>query len=222
MKIKTFVGAIVGASVLCFAAQNTQAFYNPQTGGWLNRDPIGERGGLNLYGFVLNAPESFAGDSGLGPYPRKDPKGNDWPQEPPIGPPPGGRVDHNPNLPTEKINPFVPPSPKILRTCQCSGLGFWAGLMDKMWSQILNDRLLADAMAQCGSTAHSTSGVDWCCLISKSGVKGCVSGEKVWHDMAGHVYKKPCPAVIEELRKHGTYRIRYGKDSVYQDDPLPW
>ena len=30
--------------------------YNPSTGRWLSRDPIGERGGVNLYGFVGNAP----------------------------------------------------------------------------------------------------------------------------------------------------------------------
>ncbi len=29
-------------------------YYNPQTGRWPSRDPIGERGGVNLYGFVGN------------------------------------------------------------------------------------------------------------------------------------------------------------------------
>jgi len=29
-------------------------FYNPDTGRWLNRDPIGENGGANVYGFVGN------------------------------------------------------------------------------------------------------------------------------------------------------------------------
>ena len=29
-------------------------YYNPSTGGWLSRDPIGEEGGVNLYGFVGN------------------------------------------------------------------------------------------------------------------------------------------------------------------------
>ncbi|MCF6312828.1 MAG: RHS repeat-associated core domain-containing protein [Verrucomicrobiales bacterium] len=29
-------------------------YYNPKTGRWPSRDPIGERGGLNLYGFVGN------------------------------------------------------------------------------------------------------------------------------------------------------------------------
>lgn len=29
-------------------------FYNPELGRWINRDPIGEVGGYNLYGFVKN------------------------------------------------------------------------------------------------------------------------------------------------------------------------
>jgi len=29
-------------------------FYNPTLGRWINRDPIGEAGGINLYGFVGN------------------------------------------------------------------------------------------------------------------------------------------------------------------------
>ena len=33
-----------------------QAFYNPEKGRWINRDPIGEEGGSNLYGFVANTP----------------------------------------------------------------------------------------------------------------------------------------------------------------------
>jgi hypothetical protein len=32
----------------------SQAYYAPDQGRWLNRDPIEERGGLNLYGFVEN------------------------------------------------------------------------------------------------------------------------------------------------------------------------
>ena len=35
-------------------AARAHAFYNPQTGHWLNRDPIDERGGLNLYAFLHN------------------------------------------------------------------------------------------------------------------------------------------------------------------------
>lgn len=32
------------------------AYYDPGVQRWINRDPVGERGGLNLYGFVSNAP----------------------------------------------------------------------------------------------------------------------------------------------------------------------
>lgn len=35
-------------------------FYNPVTGRWLSRDPIGERGGANLYGFVGNNPVLYS------------------------------------------------------------------------------------------------------------------------------------------------------------------
>ncbi|NLH71562.1 MAG: RHS repeat-associated core domain-containing protein [Verrucomicrobia bacterium] len=40
-------------------------FYNPSTGRWLSRDPIGELGGDNLYGFVDNDPLSFVDFLGL-------------------------------------------------------------------------------------------------------------------------------------------------------------
>ncbi len=33
-------------------------YYNPSTGRWLNRDPIGEWGAINLHGFVGNNPIS--------------------------------------------------------------------------------------------------------------------------------------------------------------------
>jgi RHS repeat-associated protein len=29
-------------------------YYPPQTGRWINRDPIEEKGGINLYGFLYN------------------------------------------------------------------------------------------------------------------------------------------------------------------------
>ena len=33
-----------------------ERYYDPRLGRWVNRDPIGERGGKNLYGYVHNAP----------------------------------------------------------------------------------------------------------------------------------------------------------------------
>ncbi|NJO21426.1 MAG: hypothetical protein HC838_17215 [Spirulinaceae cyanobacterium RM2_2_10] len=41
---------------LLLGVVSAQAFYNPESGRWPNRDPIEERGGRNLYGFVGNRP----------------------------------------------------------------------------------------------------------------------------------------------------------------------
>jgi RHS repeat-associated protein len=43
-------------------------FYNPSTGRWLSRDPIGHRGGLNLYGFTENNPVNQVDPLGLALY----------------------------------------------------------------------------------------------------------------------------------------------------------
>ena len=39
--------------------------YDPDLGRWLNRDPIGEKGGLNLYVYVLNNPPGYVDPLGL-------------------------------------------------------------------------------------------------------------------------------------------------------------
>ena len=52
--------------LLCVSlAREAQAFYNPSTGRWLSRDPIGEKGGLNEYGFVSNNPMKHFDKIGL-------------------------------------------------------------------------------------------------------------------------------------------------------------
>jgi len=40
-------------------------FYSPAIERWMNRDPLGEAGGINLYGFVQNDPVNFIDPSGL-------------------------------------------------------------------------------------------------------------------------------------------------------------
>jgi RHS repeat-associated protein len=40
-------------------------FYSPGIGRWMNRDPIGEAGGINLYGFVQNDPGNLIDPLGL-------------------------------------------------------------------------------------------------------------------------------------------------------------
>ena len=45
----------------------TYRAYDPDLGRWLNRDPIGEAGGLNLYAYVRNEPTKYIDPSGLVP-----------------------------------------------------------------------------------------------------------------------------------------------------------
>src|ERR1041385_3169293 len=40
--------------IAALMANRAAAFYNPQSGRWLSRDPIEERGGMNLAAFVAN------------------------------------------------------------------------------------------------------------------------------------------------------------------------
>jgi RHS repeat-associated protein len=42
-------------------------FYSPSTGSWLSPDPMGEQGGMNLYGFVINDPINYFDDCGFKP-----------------------------------------------------------------------------------------------------------------------------------------------------------
>jgi hypothetical protein len=41
-------------------------YFQPETGRWASRDPIRERGGKNLYGYVRNSPVDFTDYRGLG------------------------------------------------------------------------------------------------------------------------------------------------------------
>jgi len=66
MNLRTFVGRIAGTLLALFLAeQSAHAFYDPSLGRWINRDPIKERGGINLYGFVGNNPVDYVDLRGL-------------------------------------------------------------------------------------------------------------------------------------------------------------
>ena len=67
--------------------QSGWAFYNPQTGRWLNRDPIGDQGGPNLFaaagnrtvslidpqGLIQWAPATYVDEQKIGPWPGASP-----------------------------------------------------------------------------------------------------------------------------------------------------
>ena len=62
--LRSILLAVVCLFVL---AQTAQSHYDPNIGRWISRDPIAERGGLNLYGFLGND-----GVAGLDPLGREE------------------------------------------------------------------------------------------------------------------------------------------------------
>jgi len=102
---RTTGASLVGLAViwLLCGVQMASAFYNPSTGRWLSRDPIAERGGLNLYGFVNNNAGSWIdpyGARGISPINAHLDDGDD-------------SLDHIPGLdtPTRNPKPPTPPTP---------------------------------------------------------------------------------------------------------------
>ncbi len=67
--MKTLSRLILLAIVsILFAAVQAQAYFDPRVGRWASRDPIAEKGGMNLYGFVGNSPQRDVDPLGLRIY----------------------------------------------------------------------------------------------------------------------------------------------------------
>lgn len=53
------------AALLVASDAHAMRWYSPSTGRWFSRNPIGERGGANVYGFVRNTPVAAIDPLGL-------------------------------------------------------------------------------------------------------------------------------------------------------------
>ncbi len=61
-------------SIFLFLATTTHAYYQAEQGRWLNRDPIEERGGVNVYGFVGNDGVDLVDTDGRWPWSSEEEK----------------------------------------------------------------------------------------------------------------------------------------------------
>ena len=90
-------------------AQSASAFYSPQLGRWVNRDPIGYIGGYSLYGYVGGMPTYWLDPSGLVGLAWEGPPGfAGRPMPEPRGSAPS-RPKPKPNPPTLPMSGSEPP-----------------------------------------------------------------------------------------------------------------
>jgi RHS repeat-associated protein len=136
-------------------------FYNPAIGRWMTRDPLGESGGINLYGFVGNNPINFVDPYGLA-------KGDWWdprtylPTPPPPGPPGSGCGDEK----TDCIVPdLYPEACKAHDKCyatpgktqaQCDNQ-FWVDIFNESgpWPNVIDPTLYWWGVRSLGSDAYN-------------------------------------------------------------------
>jgi RHS repeat-associated protein len=82
-------------------------YYDAVTGRWPSRDPIGEKGGVNLYQFIRNMPINWIEYLGLNPFTNYDPFNPDPPSNPFTPDPPSNPFNVNPPILTP--DPFEEP-----------------------------------------------------------------------------------------------------------------
>jgi hypothetical protein len=146
------------------------AFYNTSTGRWLSRDPIGERGGANLYTFVWNSPgnriDYFGLQSGGG-------RGN-------------GRITPLPPRPPQKppAEPTSqPPAEKTISFTVNFDRTFRLGEDDKYWARQIE--FFRDALAKCCTELKLACGVrldfneDWTELAKDRGTANPGAGKVI-------------------------------------------
>jgi RHS repeat-associated protein len=137
-------------------------YYDPTTGRWLSRDPIGENGGLNLYGFVDNDGINYIDDLGqskkghTGPVP----EGNqtNGPYGPKVEKPnyPQPKGQNPPNARGKPTNPT--PAAGLAK-----GVEIGAGLL----SGANTNRMLQNEIASCAQKMKTQCGGECvgCCAI---------------------------------------------------------
>lgn len=108
---------------------------NRFVGRWLNRDPMEELGGINLYAFVRNSPVNLVDPIGLEAAYVFAPSPLPWVHQP--APRPQRPQIPDPHRPSDREGWFQRWTPAGGRCCNRSGSPEWA-LVDGQWHQLAN------------------------------------------------------------------------------------
>lgn len=185
-------------------------YYNPSLGTWQNRDPIGEWGGVNVYGFNYNDPVDIMDASGLSAY------GDliDWV---------GSFFDYSGPAYSPPLMPFQKPEDMTLPSMGSQiqnnfGDGRSAGqIVEKLMDEPIKD-LVKYAAEQ--KALDYLTGLFSKCKILKSGEKAAISiGDRGLGEMGGKLID---PSRLDRLKKILAKRKGLIKvDSKYMDKYYP-
>ena len=117
-------------------------YYSASIGRWPNRDPIGERGGINLYGFVGNNPIGRVDTDGRAWWPPSE-----WPIWPKPKPKPPGQPPQKPKDKCKDCDKQDNPAKDLFKTAADTLAGEVGGKTGAMVRLIL---LAGDAKQGCG------------------------------------------------------------------------
>jgi RHS repeat-associated protein len=189
-------------------------YYNPSTGRWLNRDPIGEIDSDNLYAFSLNSPGDFFDNLGDAVYSRDgNPRSGINPNQPsrynfPNGRPfnqPPPKLTPPPNLPPRPDirPPNLPPRqpPGGAPTNPGTAAGGAIALVAIIWNEVNNREEYQDGIKTCRSKIASQSMGEKCCVMLFC-VRYCGARTSMRRVMA-YLDSKPCTLAKAELETPG-------------------
>ena len=220
----TATGTWASVNAYRFSAKECDAFtglyyygfryYNPSTGRWLSRDPLEERGEVNLYGMVRNHPTNAIDYLG-----REEAKSMGTLEQ--IHPDQANKLDVLiPKVPVPNSKNLLPvPDTFGLDAAGTSATAVNAAaaapyvIYDNIFPALeymMKDRAFGKASKECG--AHSPTTICWCCQISI-----WPDSTGVWNSDArarGILYKKTC----DEIKPTGPIWENIGQETHY----VPW
>ena len=200
MKTRTNIVLLVLTILAYFSSlHSARAFYDPGTQRWLNRDPVEELGGTDLYTFALNAPTVLFDYLGLEGF--RNPVLPPNFQYPIFGPlsiptvmPPGNPTPPPVIPPVSPPNARPPGNPGDTTACGLAGAAEMAG---NFFGSGLECRARSKALSMCDQKPHSLSGCSSCCVVTLSNPIVGPSGTYQTTGF-GYVANKPCSKVADE------------------------
>jgi RHS repeat-associated protein len=239
-------GTLADANLYRFSSKETHfnsgiyyygyRFYDPNLQRWMNRDPIGERGGVNLYEFVRENPIGLIDTLGLADSPVHSDGALPNPVIPPNWPR-GQRPDGlaNPVSPTPSPRSpgtgsptIVPPDPGGTGYMDNGSLDTASAAAEvlNMASEALDNAnfnlLYKQALDKCRKTPGSSNGASKCCVVTLNGQTQIATGTTSWNDSSGYVADKPCCQAEQDNNAHGGYLPSYGPNTEHYQRYVKW